>query len=202
MSDGFSEFSEFGFSQYFLSYEPDTDQDELNKCKIMEIGSDSPFLRDAITNHFTTLFYIYIYNRFGLSHQKLNHCRRSQQYILGPRKYIPKAATSLRIRLSDEAQLRIDEDFFYHNTVNRISIQGDEHAWQSSRTQVEVGPEAFKGNNGPFPEIEISNLFTVVIRTKAFSGKKKFVTTCLIMVVSNFTCLQVNSRLTYPIVMM
>lgn len=107
-----------------------------------------------------------------LSHPKLNHSRRSQQYILGPRKYIPKTATSFRIRLSGDAQLRIDEDFFYHNTVNRISIEGDAAAWQSSRTQVEVGPEAFKGNNGPFPEIEISNLFTVVLRTKAFSGKE------------------------------
>lgn len=105
-------------------------------------------------------------------HSKLNHSRRSQLYILGNRKYIPKAATSLRIRLSDDTQLRIDEDFFYQNTVNRISIQGDAGAWQKSRTQVEVGPEAFKGNNGPFPEIEISNIFAVVIRTRAFSGKE------------------------------
>lgn len=37
--------------------------------------------------------------------------------------------------------------------------------------QVEIGEDAFRGNNGPFPEIAFTNVFAVVIRQRAFQQK-------------------------------
>lgn len=47
---------------------------------------------------------------------------------------------------------------------------GDDDDAPARKSQVELGPDAFKGNNGPFPDIEIVNCFSVVLRSKSFNG--------------------------------
>lgn len=69
------------------------------------------------------------------------------------------------MRLSQKAGLRIDENMFVNNKINRISIQGTHPYGQE---HLEISSKAFHGNTGPFPEIEIRNVHTVLIQTNAF----------------------------------
>lgn len=48
-------------------------------------------------------------------------------------------------------------------------IQGS--GLDSGREHVEISTNAFNGNDGPFPEIEIVNVHTVNIRSNAFYRK-------------------------------
>lgn len=83
-------------------------------------------------------------------------------------KYFPNNTTSVQINLSQNAALRIDENMFAGNRINRISIRGSR---PKAMEHLEIGTRAFYGNNGPFPEIEIANVHTVLIQANAFYRK-------------------------------
>lgn len=70
------------------------------------------------------------------------------------------------IKLGSFTQLRLNSGLFNNNTINSISILGNYNEGE----QLEITSEALRGNNGPYPDINIQNIFTVIIRTKAFSG--------------------------------
>lgn len=54
---------------------------------------------------------------------------------------------------------------FANNRINRISVEG---SYPKGQEQLEINSKAFFGNNGPFPEIEIKNVHTVLIQANAF----------------------------------
>uniref|UniRef100_A0A1A9WVB5 Right handed beta helix domain-containing protein n=1 Tax=Glossina brevipalpis TaxID=37001 RepID=A0A1A9WVB5_9MUSC len=83
---------------------------------------------------------------------------------------VPLDATVIFIKLGRNVQFRLDRGFFNNNTVNSLTIEGQ----HKDGEQIEINTEAFRGNNGPYPEINFNNVFTVIIRTKAFSGNCKF----------------------------
>lgn len=83
-------------------------------------------------------------------------------------KYFPNNTTSVQINLSQNTALRIDENMFAGNRINRISIRGSH---PKGLEHLEIGTKAFYGNNGPFPEIEIANVHTVLVQANAFYRK-------------------------------
>ncbi|XP_037029610.1 uncharacterized protein LOC119069622 [Bradysia coprophila] len=91
-------------------------------------------------------------------------------YVLGPNKYITRSTTSLLIKLKHpKSALRFDSNFFDNNNINRILIECP----ADNRVQIEVTANAFVGNEGPFPEIDIVNCFAIVLRSNAFQGEFK-----------------------------
>lgn len=90
-----------------------------------------------------------------------------QPYVLGANKYITRSTTSLFIKLKHpKSSLRFDPKFFDNNNINRILIECP----TDNRVQIEVTANAFVGNEGPFPEIDIVNCFAIVLRSNAFQG--------------------------------
>lgn len=82
---------------------------------------------------------------------------------------IRPSAETLLITLSSDAEFTLDGNVFTNNRLNRIMIQGS--GLDSGREHVEISANAFNGNAGPFPEIEIVNVHTVNIRSNAFYCK-------------------------------
>lgn len=66
---------------------------------------------------------------------------------------------------SVNANLRFDVGLFHNNKINRIFINGP---IRNDKSQVELGYNAFIGNDAPFPEIEITNFYSVVLREHTF----------------------------------
>lgn len=96
-------------------------------------------------------------------------CAFQQEFaVLKPPIHFPNTTTLVHIRLSQNAGLRIDENMFASNRINRISING---TYPHGEEHLEISPRAFYGNNGPFPEIEIKNVHTVLIQANAFYRK-------------------------------
>lgn len=77
------------------------------------------------------------------------------------------SADTLLIHLSSNSELRLDGNVFEGNRLNRIMIQGT----KSGHEHVEISSNAFYGNRGMFPEIDIVNIHTVVLRSKSFYSK-------------------------------
>lgn len=82
---------------------------------------------------------------------------------------IRSSAETLLIKLSSDAEFRLGANVFTNNRLNRIKIEGSNP--KLGREHVEIGTKAFYGNSGPFPEIEIVNVHTVIIRSNAFYSK-------------------------------
>lgn len=96
-------------------------------------------------------------------------CAFQQQFaVLKPSLFFPNSTTLVHIRLSQSSGLRIDENMFATNRINRISISGTH---PHGEEHLEISSKAFHGNNGPFPEIEIKNVHTVLIQANAFYRK-------------------------------
>lgn len=89
-----------------------------------------------------------------------------QHYTLGTSQTIRATAETLLITLSSDAKFQLDGNVFENNRLNRIMIQGKGPDF--GREQVEINTNAFNGNAGPFPEIEIINVHTVVLHSNAF----------------------------------
>lgn len=79
---------------------------------------------------------------------------------------IRSSAETLLITLSPDAEFTLDGNVLVNNRLNRIMIQGS--GTNYGREHVEINPFAFNGNTGPFPEIEIANVYSVNIRPNAF----------------------------------
>lgn len=91
-----------------------------------------------------------------------------QHYTLDDKKLIRPAAEALLIKLSRNAEFRLGGNVLTDNYLNRVMIQGN---GMNSGEHVEISSNAFHGNTGPFPEIEIVNVHTVIIRSNAFYSK-------------------------------
>ncbi|XP_031628449.1 uncharacterized protein LOC116344162 [Contarinia nasturtii] len=104
-------------------------------------------------------------------------CHFQQHYIFGTGKMIQPSAETLLITLSSDAEFTLDGNVFKNNRLNRIMIQGS--GFDTGREHVEIKANAFSGNFGPFPEIEIVNVHTVNIRSNAFYREFKLnITNC------------------------
>ncbi|KAJ6639216.1 hypothetical protein Bhyg_11958 [Pseudolycoriella hygida] len=91
-------------------------------------------------------------------------------YVLDMTTYITRSTTSLLIKIKHpRSALRFDPKFFDNNNINRILIECP----ADNRVQIEVTANAFVGNDGPFPEIELVNCFAIVLRSNAFQGEFK-----------------------------
>lgn len=78
-------------------------------------------------------------------------------------------AETLLITLASDAEFQLDGNVLTNNRLNRIKIQGS--GMESGREHVEIRSNAFNGNAGPFPEIEIVNIYSVEIHSNAFYCK-------------------------------
>uniref|UniRef100_A0A1I8P772 Right handed beta helix domain-containing protein n=1 Tax=Stomoxys calcitrans TaxID=35570 RepID=A0A1I8P772_STOCA len=77
---------------------------------------------------------------------------------------MPELAKSLVVKLGPKTFFRLQEGFFHNDTINRFIIEGN----MSEYEKVEIGTDAFQGNNGPFPEIAFTNVFAIIILQRAF----------------------------------
>lgn len=91
-----------------------------------------------------------------------------QHYTLDDKSLIRPAAEALLIKLSRNAEFRLDGNVLADNSLNRVMIQGN---GMHSDEHVEISSNAFYGNSGPFPKIDIVNVHTVIIRSNAFYSK-------------------------------
>ncbi|XP_075159237.1 ben [Haematobia irritans] len=80
---------------------------------------------------------------------------------------MPELAKSLIVKLGPKTFFRLQEGFFHNDTINRFIIEGE----MSEYEKVEIGTDAFRGNNGPFPEIVFTNVFAIIILQRAFKQK-------------------------------
>lgn len=92
--------------------------------------------------------------------------QRKQHYRLGVSRTIQASAETLLITLSSDAEFQLDGNVFEKNRLNRIMIQG--RGPDFGQEHVEISANAFNGNAGPFPEIEILNVHTVILHSNAF----------------------------------
>lgn len=93
-----------------------------------------------------------------------------QHYVLSPSQYfVHTSATSILIKLSADAEFRLEGHMFAGNNLNRITIEGT--GSRSGREMVEIRSNAFYGNSGPFPEIDILNVHSVFIQNGSFFGE-------------------------------
>lgn len=80
---------------------------------------------------------------------------------------LPALTKSLIIKLGPKTFFRLHEGFFHNDTVNQFVVEGN----MSEYEKVEIGTDAFRGNNGPFPEIAFTNVFAIIILQRAFQQK-------------------------------
>ncbi|XP_061399594.1 uncharacterized protein LOC133335325 [Musca vetustissima] len=80
---------------------------------------------------------------------------------------MPELAKILIVKLGPRTSFRLREGFFHNDTINRFIIEGN----MEEHEKVEIGTDAFRGNNGPFPEIIFSNVFAIIILERAFRQK-------------------------------
>ncbi|XP_037938855.1 uncharacterized protein LOC119671986 [Teleopsis dalmanni] len=83
--------------------------------------------------------------------------------IFGKNFQVPADATSVTIHLAVRTNFRLEAGFFSESRVNSLRIEGT-----NSDDQVEITSEAFSGNDGPYPDIQINNVQTVFVRKQAF----------------------------------
>ncbi|XP_073834037.1 ben isoform X2 [Musca autumnalis] len=80
---------------------------------------------------------------------------------------MPELAKILIVKLAPRTDFRLVDGFFHNDTINRFIIEGN----MEEQEKVEIGTDAFRGNNGPFPEIVFTNVFAIIIRQRAFRQK-------------------------------
>ncbi|XP_055389677.1 uncharacterized protein LOC129618741 [Condylostylus longicornis] len=85
---------------------------------------------------------------------------------------VPQKTKSFIIKLSTHTQFRIDEGLFENNLINSIRVEGIS---DESNSQIEISQNSLKGNNGPYPEITIVDVGTVILRTDSFSGEFRLI---------------------------
>lgn len=90
--------------------------------------------------------------------------------IFGPNYGIPTTARSITIKLAPNTHFRLEKDLFVNNSLmNSFTIVGSYRDGE----QVEITTGAFPGDAGtigPYPEILMQDVFSVVVRESAFSG--------------------------------
>lgn len=79
---------------------------------------------------------------------------------------IPQKAIALTIKLAPNTNLQLKRGFLQNRTINQLLIEGNMNVGE----QVEIDSGAFDGNRGPFPQIEIINCHSVVLRSGAFTA--------------------------------
>jgi hypothetical protein len=98
----------------------------------------------------------------------LQHVTLNRQY------FIPKTTSSLMIHLSSFTNLKLEHGLFNDNKLNRLSINGTHEKWPDGKNSVEIGNDTFHGNYGPFPEIEITHAYSLILREQSLFGKNPF----------------------------
>lgn len=71
------------------------------------------------------------------------------------------------ITLASGTDFKLDGNVLTENRLNRIKIQGSD----MDSGHVEIAKNAFNNNSGPFPDIEIVNVESVIIQSHAFYRK-------------------------------
>lgn len=105
-----------------------------------------------------------------------------QHYVLSPSQhFVHPSATSILIKLAMDAEFQLEGHVFAGNSLNRITIEGT--GSRNGREIVEIHTNAFYGNSGPFPEIDIVNVHSVVIQKGSFFGETPSHAACQLEVV-------------------
>ncbi|XP_034489640.1 uncharacterized protein LOC117793435 isoform X2 [Drosophila innubila] len=81
---------------------------------------------------------------------------------------VPPIITGMEIQLTDRTQLQLHGGLFRENRVNRFVVKGANGA--NGNDQVELTHNAFGGNLGGYPDIQILGVNSVFVRDHAFSG--------------------------------
>ncbi|XP_017479173.1 PREDICTED: uncharacterized protein LOC108368772, partial [Rhagoletis zephyria] len=117
--------------------------------------------------------------------------------IFGTNYRVPHTAKSITIILAPNTHFRLERDLFVNNSrMNRFSIFGSHRDGE----QVEITTGAFPGGDGiigPYPEILMQDVFSVVVRERAFLGNKKFTvrnSNDLILYSNAFKRAEINGR--------
>lgn len=82
----------------------------------------------------------------------------------GPNLIIPPMANALIVKLAPDTNLRMERGLLQSSRINRLLIEGN----MIDGEQVEIGSGLFEGNGGPYPDIEIINCHSVILRSSAF----------------------------------
>ncbi|XP_053950721.1 uncharacterized protein LOC128858454 [Anastrepha ludens] len=117
--------------------------------------------------------------------------------IFGTNYRVPLTAISITIKLASNTHFRLEKDLFVNNSrMNSFTIVGSHRDGE----QVEITTGAFPGGDGtigPYPEILMQDVFSVVVREGAFAGNKKFTvrnSNDLILYSNAFKRAEINGR--------
>lgn len=80
---------------------------------------------------------------------------------------MPQNVRVIIIKLGAKTQFKLDSGFLNNNTINRFIVEGN----MKEGEQVDINSNAFSENYGPYPEIGFTNVFAIVIHSKAFQHK-------------------------------
>lgn len=82
---------------------------------------------------------------------------------------LPTLARQLIFNLADSTNLNIENGLLVGATINRLTIRGTTEHYG----KVEILENAFKDNKGPFPDIQLVDIRTIVLHERAFQGEFK-----------------------------
>lgn len=82
---------------------------------------------------------------------------------------LPSLARQLIFQLVRGTDLKIENGLLEGASINRLTIEGP----TNHDGVVEILENAFKDNKGPFPDIQLVNIRTIVLHEKAFKGDFK-----------------------------
>lgn len=82
---------------------------------------------------------------------------------------LPQFARQLIFELADSTDLQIQTGLMADASINQLTVRGP----RNHRGQVEILENAFKDNRGPFPDIRLVNVNTIVLHERGFKGEFK-----------------------------
>lgn len=82
---------------------------------------------------------------------------------------LPSLARQLIFLLDRGTDLKIENGLLTGASINRLTIEGP----TNHDGVVEILENAFKENKGPFPDIQLVNIRSIVLHEKAFKGEFK-----------------------------
>uniref|UniRef100_A0A2M3Z0F7 Uncharacterized protein n=1 Tax=Anopheles braziliensis TaxID=58242 RepID=A0A2M3Z0F7_9DIPT len=99
------------------------------------------------------------------------HQQQRRRFVLDGQLHLPPNASALNIRLIAGAQLSITREFFRHDIVNRLWIDGDDASGGTRWSSVEFHEDALCDNDGSYPEVLITNLGRLVLNRNVSCGE-------------------------------
>ncbi|XP_050095546.1 uncharacterized protein LOC126577729 [Anopheles aquasalis] len=101
------------------------------------------------------------------------HQQQRRRFVLDGQLHLPPNASALNIRLIAGAQLSITREFFRHDIINRLWIDGDDASGHGTSrwSTVEFHENALCNNDGSYPEVLVTNLGQLVLNRNVSCGE-------------------------------